>query len=234
MIDYLSWDSEFFQKKTGRIDLSKSNPEQVKSLLNEAKTRKYKLIYLFTSGNIYIGNDTMIQFKGKLVDKKIVYSLIFEKVLFSNDRVSDYTSSEITEDLEKLAYLSGAYSRFFTDKHFEREDFYRLYKTWIYKSVKKDLADKVFIIRDSETIEGMVTLKLNNSTGEIGLIAVSEKSQGKGYGFKLIEACKNWMSLNEIFILNVTTQMENWPACVFYEKCGFVVTKTFNVYHFWL
>ena len=233
-VEYLKWDSQFFNKKIGKIIIKDESLGIVSSLLEESCYENYKLIYLFSPEYLLLENDTLKRFNGKLVDKKIVYRLDFQFDSCQSNKVEEYTSSKLINELEKLAYLSGTFSRYLTDKNFATADFYKLYHIWIKKSIHKELADKLFVVRESKKIVGMVTLKKEKNIGKIGLIATFEDFHGKGYGRQLIEACKKSLKDDLIYVLEVTTQTANQQACLFYEKCRFSKISITNVYHFWL
>ena len=231
-IKLLTWDTDFFQKKIGRIDCSYDT--DLSSLLLQARKEGYELIYVFCNGSLFLPPDVLEKYNGSLVDRKVIYEnnkLISKELSFP---VEEYSSMEASEKLEQLAYVSGSYSRFRLDPHFHPDDFYRMYKTWIAKSVTHEIADKVFVIRDNSQLCGMATLKISADKGVIGLIAVSPLSQGKGYGQILNDACCNELVKHNINTLEVATQLDNVSGCRFYEKCGFSVQSVTNIYHFWL
>ena len=231
-IKLLTWDTDFFHKKIGRIDCG--DQTDLPSLLLQARKEDYELIYVFCNGSNFLPPGILEAYNGSLVDRKVIFEnkkLITKELSFP---VEEYTSTEVSEELEQLAYVSGRYSRFRMDARFHPDDFYRMYRTWIAKSVSREIADKVFVIREKDQIRGMVSLKITDGKGVIGLIAVSLLSQGKGYGQILNDACCNELSQLNIKILEVATQMDNAGACRFYEKCGFSVQSVTNIYHFWL
>ncbi|HEY5591532.1 MAG TPA: GNAT family N-acetyltransferase [Paludibacter sp.] len=233
-LEYLSWDSDFFSKKIGRINCQIKNESELLSLLAKAKEEGYQLIYVFGNADLYFDQFFMDKNHAKLVDRKVLYTKSILSTNENTNTVQEYKDFVTTDELESLAYLSGAFSRFRLDNKFETEDFYRLYKTWITKSVSKDMADKVFVVREHDKVVGMVTLKIQQEVGEIGLIAVSESAQSKGYGKDLINTCINAIVSKGIHQIEVPTQMENIDACCFYEKCGFKIKSITNIYHFWL
>ena len=230
-IEYLAWDSDFFQKKIGQVSVD--NSDNIINILEEAKKTGFQLIYLFGNSNFFVDKEILKQFNGKLVDIKV----LFEKNLDINKIQTfvdlEYKSNILTSDLEQLAYISGEYSRFKLDKNFQKDDFYRMYKIWIENSVKHKIADKVFVVKENDEIKGMVTLKIYSTRGHIGLLAIAPDSQGKGYGKMLISACENELLRKGIFKLEVPTQLHN-SAIKFYEKCDFLIEKVTNIYHFWL
>ena len=231
-IQYLAWDSDFFKIKTGRIWIA--NSDHLAFLLKEAKNTNYQLIYVFGNKDFFVGNDILMQFNGKLVDKKVLFEKEVENKKQFTVVVSEYTHDELIAELAELAYISGEFSRFKLDKNFQKDDFYRMYTIWIDHSVKRKIADNVFVVKENGKIKGMVTLKNEDKIGQIGLIAVAPDTQGKGYGKALISACEKELHKKGIVKMNVTTQLDNIQACQFYGKCGFHIKDITNIYHFWL
>jgi dTDP-4-amino-4,6-dideoxy-D-galactose acyltransferase len=169
-----------------------------------------------------------------MVDRKVLYTQKVNNTSQVKYSVEEYNSDILTKDLEYLTYLSGSYSRYKLDLNFAKDDFYRLYKTWIEKSLSKEITDKVFVIRFDNEICAMMTVKLFTDYSQIGLFSVSDKIQGKGLGRSLINTGINFTLFKNLTKISVPTQMDNLVACRFYEKCGFEVESIINIYHFWL
>jgi len=230
-IEYLAWDSDFFKKKIGRVSIG--NSDNLENILKRAKDTNYQLIYVFDNEQFNVENKVLKQYNGKLVDRKVHYHRWITELSPFSEQIENYTGN-LTEELENLAYMSGAFSRFKLDKNFAEGDFYRMYKIWIAKSLDGQFADNTFVVRESGKIKGIVTLKIDDTKGHIVMIAVSPDAQGKGYGKALINTCENKLLRNGISTLEVPTQLDNIQACKFYEKCDFRIREIINVYHFWL
>jgi len=233
-IEYCTWDSGFFDKKIGKIEYDWSPEGDLIQLFQTAKEDGYQLIYVFGDGDTFVPDAVLNQFNGRLVDRKCLYSKTITADDSCESNAVEYKLTELTHDLESLALLSGAHSRFRLDKGFDNADFERLYAIWINRSLKKEIADKIFVVAEPDKVMGMITLKINEDVGHIGLCAVSEAAQGKGYGGNLIKACVNELLSKKVYQLEVPTQMDNRSACRFYEKCGFSIKSITNTYHFWL
>ena len=231
-IEFLAWDSDFFNKKIGRVFIE--NSDNFTTVLKESRKADYQLIYAFGRKDFFVDDNVLKQFNGHLADRKVLYEKKIETIKDEEPFVSEYKNNELIPELEELAYISGEYSRFKLDKNFDENDFYRMYKVWMENSIKHLLADNVFIATENNRIKGMVTLKIDKGKGHIGLIAVSPDMQGKGYGKALIAACENELWRKGACMLEVPTQTGNIQACKFYEKCGFQIKDITNVYHFWL
>jgi len=231
-IEYLPWDSDFFGFKIGRIIVEKT--DNIVNILEIAKLTNYQLIYLFGDASFFVEDEILGRFNGLLADRKIVY---LKEIKIKNEPssfVSEYRDNKLSSEIEQLAYESGKYSRFKLDNHFRKDSFYQMYKVWIENSIKKQIADNVFITIVDNSIKGVVTLKIDDKKGQIGLLAVSPNMQGKSHGKSLINICENELLSKGISKLEVTTQINNKQACTFYEKCGFKIKEITNIYHFWL
>ena len=228
----LTWDSNFFNKKIGRIDVKDDYANLVENL-EKAFKQKYDLVYIFGDKNTNIPSEILEKFNGKIVDRKITYTAQIESLQTKSTTEIKEFDKQNGSKLYDLAYLSGTHSRFKLDEGLSIEHFKRLYREWIDKSVSHQIAKKVFVYEDNEQIKGMITLGLNGKAANIGLIAVDETLQGKGVGMSLIDTCVQYCKTESIATLDVKTQLYNDQACKFYEKCGFTEKSVQNIYHFW-
>lgn len=226
MIESLKWDSEFFGFKVGKLNYTDE------SSLGELEVSGNKLIYLFS--------DKIIpQLASCLVDKKATY--IQE---LSSENLMNIESIQINEfdpkinsysDLLELAFESGIYSRFYTDKNFINNEFRRLYKRWIDNSLEGLSNYKIFVAEDDcRKLLGFITIgSKNEHLADIGLLAVSSASRGKKIGTKLIEFSKRFAFSNNLKQIQVVTQLQNIPATILYEKTGFSLNEINYIYHIW-
>jgi len=233
-IEYLEWDSRFFNLNVGRILLNNinlyNNFEEVLSQIND-----YDLIYIFSLTQIPV----ISQVNLKLVDVKRTYKLDlanFKLDKISNDftnNINVYDKTFVIPELEELAYKTGEYSRFKTDSYFDTSSFKRLYKTWIENSVKKINCDEIYVYSLNDRIVGFVTVKFDKNSCRIGLIGVDENYRGMQVGGNLIKKVINEASFRNITSIYVDTQKDNQIACRFYEKYGFKIHLEQYIYHYW-
>ena len=231
---HLNWDSDFFNRKIGKIIFSSNGriEELIKSL-EKAKLMNYDLIYVFSDPDFVIEDEILQRFNGNLIDTKLKYHRRIPSEISSfNLKVSIFDSKIPTADLINLALTSGDYSRFQKDKRFTESDFIRLYTTWLIKSITKEIADEVFVYIENDKILGFITLSIKNSRGEVGLFAVFKDAQGKGIGTKLLVKVYKYLLDHKIDQLYIPTQKENIPACRFYAKKGFHIISEQSIYHF--
>ena len=230
----LKWDSNFFNRKIGKLTYSKKDTEESLSLaLRKATQEDYKLIYVFDESTTKIDTSICSIFNERLVDTKIIFKkTIHAKTHPISKHIKSYTSNKIRKELSDLAQLSGNFSRFKTDTHFSTIEFTSLYDEWIEKSVARKIADEVFVYEESNKIIGFISVSIANQIGSISLIAVDPKHQGKNIGSLLLAHLENYLISNNIKALLVATQKINELACGFYKKNGFIVLSSQDIYHF--
>lgn len=231
----LDWDTNFFGMAVARITEPDLNEQELSDTLAELKAKGVALAYWPSIREC--GKDAIKQFGGNLADNKTTFAMDFRALSFgevvSTDIVESYTQSMPLKEIEDLAIQSGEYSRFAVDRNIPRDKFVALYSLWINRSLRKEIAEEVLVIREGERVVGLVTLGDKNGRGDIGLIAVDRNYRGKKYGEKLVRAAQRWFVKNGYEFGQVVTQGMNLPACNLYKKCGYSVENVEYFYHFW-
>ena len=169
-IQLLDWDSNFFGYKVGKLNLSKTDFIN----LNKIETKSFDLIYLFVEQNI--DEYLFYQCRGELQDIKIEFA---KHVNFKDNNLSETVNITIkpivilTDELFHLVLESGVFSRFKQDKNFVNNEFERLYRAWIDKSIN-DRNGKVIGAFINDELIGFISLSLKLGVLDIGLIAVHQ------------------------------------------------------------
>lgn len=221
----LEWDSHFFKKKIGEIFIA----EEKITVIDECS---YDLIYVKSTKEISLKINGFLR---DYSETKVIFSQDGLKPLQLMDEcvVSVFDTNIKKEDLYKLAFESGKFSRFKLDKNFEQDTFKKLYKQWIDNSFKKILADAILVFKEKEKVLGFVTYKIFGDYATVGLIAVEPESQGQQIGARLINAVEvNILNIG-IKELRIPTQLSNTQACSFYKKLGFKVKEFLFIKHYW-
>jgi dTDP-4-amino-4,6-dideoxy-D-galactose acyltransferase len=226
MITRLEWDSSVFGYPVGKAKFERSKDFK----FNDFKfiSSEFELVYVFSKERITGEYEGLYP-----VDRKVVLARKTERMIDIDLPTVELYQGETTEQLLNLAYQSGKYSRFNRDINFVSNEFEKLYKIWIEKSISRKLSNKVFICSSRCGLIGFSTLLMKKDVAEIGLIAVDIKSRGKGIGSSLILNSVNYAYENKYSQIQVTTQLENSKAIEVYEKNGFEIIELTYVYHYW-
>lgn len=227
IIKLLEWDSSFFNKKIGELELVDSN--QRISNVNDfdliyVKQREDEEVY-FEENNFRLSH----------LEAKVIFSKIIAVTnTFENECIiSALEKSDFKNQLYELAFESGKYSRFNLDGNFQRSEFESLYRKWVDNSLSNEFADEVLLYKQENVILGIVTYKVFDNFATIGLLAINPESQGKGIGSKLVESVENKLSAKGIKELRIPTQLQNIPACHFYTKLGYSINEKLIIKHYW-
>lgn len=234
----LQWDSEFFGFGVAKIVPSQLNSTELDDVIKKLRSNQITLSYWASDPE---DHESQIVAKTAglfLADKKVTYSRKISSgdmsgIMFDR-KIEQYIDNQLNDELLSLALQSGIFSRFRVDKKIPEAKYEQLYKLWIEKSISKEIAESVLVTKISDKIVGMVTVGCKNDRGDIGLIAVNESARGMKIGEMLVNAALHWSAKKGHNTAQVVTQGVNRAACNLYEKCGYHVEKTENIYHIWL
>lgn len=223
--EYLEWDSKFFGKRIGRLDLRHETSPKI-------DVSDLDLLY------VYSEEDGLFELKGftcSYAEVKVVFSKTnFESHSKSMGNVVSVFNSELKpEDIYELAFDSGHESRFRKDPNFEESEFKAMYRKWIDNSFSKSMADDLLICFDEGVLKGFVSYKVRDDHAVIGLIAVDERSKGHGIGAQLIQAVEDIMVQQNIAELRIPTQLGNDGAMRFYSALGYKEIERIQLKHYW-
>lgn len=231
MIEYLSWDSDNFGIKVGNlVFLDKVNEYSLHEAIHEAMKMDYDLLYV---KGVSIPS-SLLSDKIKLVDEKVIYTQktdLTHQSYFDNN-VDSILQQPLSKELLELAYESGKYSRYKIDERLPESVYLNLYRLWIERSLKGEIATDVLAYKSDGIIKGFITYLKKESLVEIGLISTSPDMVRIGIGSKLIKCCLS--NFPEGTMFSVATQKRNEVACRFYEKNGFSISSIEKIYHLWV
>ena len=226
----LQWDSDFFGLRIGRADILSTEDSLFLAARREELKQQFELLYVFDPNNIGFNANG-----ARLVDEKILYSKPCEPRKQYNDIVF-FKQVKPTEDLYRLALVSGGYSRFKLDERLPQGSYERLYTRWIENACPKEGTNKqILTYLDTNSIaKGMITIDYQGELGHIGLVAVDTDCQHQGIGGKIMSTLDGYLFDLGVKTLEVPTQKANIDACCWYEKNGFTIQSVLPIYHWWL
>lgn len=233
--EHLKFDSNLFGYKVAKINKVQMDKKTLKVVLSELSGDGVKLVYWAINPRDARSNLSARENGGLLVDEKITFiKSIGEDEYGKDTRIISYFGHELNQNLVRLAFQSGEYSRFKIDKNFKNNEFEKLYEKWIENSLKRVIAKDVLVYIEGNVELGIVTIGEKNGKADIGILAVDENSRGKSIGTKLVNAAFSLTKKWGFGQIQVVTQGKNEIACRFYERLGFKIEKMENIYHIWL
>jgi len=151
------------------------------------------------------------------------------------DRLAKIRTSRESDipTLRTIAAKSHVDSRFYADGRFDRARCDELYATWIEKSCR-GWADVVFVAEHDGSPVGYLSCHAReDKRGEIGLVGIDERAQGRGLGGALVHAALRWFAERELERASVVTQGRNVPAQRLYQSAGFRTSAVQLWHHRW-
>lgn len=235
-IEGLSWDSDFFGYKVGRLDLQ--NIQSFEENLKENNFDAFKLTYIFVTPDSELLKNQLSNIGAKFLDRKTEYKLDLSdieihKLQNKNLSFKFLNLDDLNNDLYNLSYEAGKNSRFKLDENFKNNEFKNLYDTWLKKSLNKEIAFESIGVYLNEKLVGFITLGNKYDGANIGLIAVDENFQNQGIGHELLNFTFKYLKDKRTNFLYVTTQGLSKQATGFYEKNGFKLLSQVDIYHLW-
>lgn len=237
--EILQWDSSFFGFTVAKIHTDRVSGNEINEIIEDMKIKNVRLAYWASDpGDLEPQSCARIS-NAILTDRKVTYFTALPDVCeysFCNTEtvVEEYHDLVSTPELEELAVQAGTYSRFKVDSQIPENKFLELYKIWIRRSVNREIAKKVFVVRSEGKIAGVVTVGEKDDRADIGLIAVDPSLRGKNAGMALVQVAQEWGVKEGYSVAQVVTQADNVVACRFYEKCGYRIERIQNIYHLWI
>ena len=227
----LDWDSDFFHFNVCRIEGLIENHEDARAIDCMMEAGNFKLAYYASSKELFLEPTHTLEIK--LVDKKTKYIKEVGSTAKYYPSISSYEYDYPNGILLDLAVQSGIYSRFNIDKKIGQAKFEELYKLWVIKSVRKELAKEVFVHRLHNDITGFVTVSEKDNRADFEMVAVESNHRKKGIGSMLFNHAEKWAYDHRYHHIQVVTQGDNIPACKFYENMGCAIETMQYFYHIW-
>ena len=225
MIHLMEWDSEFFKRRIGRLEVDDESLESIESTLRKARDEGYKyvmcrltrqdqrVIRCLESCGFYL---TDIGVNWEVETRKFAYR---PKGLCPNMRTADGND---VPALRKMAKSLFTQSRFYSDPFYSKAEADALHETWVANSVLSSAADIVFLVPNG----GFVTCKKDSDDhGNIVLIGVKEGQRGQGTGGMLLAEAIEWFKSNNVSSVSARALLKNIEAMNFYSSLGFYIKE---------
>lgn len=232
MINDLNWDSQFFRKKIGSINVDgKIKLSDFISCLNRFSP-KYDCFYINIEGHRKEIIDYCNRQKIFLAVKKNVFKKKTTQRSLNNENIDFNVYISQASEIISLAGQLAKKSRFYSDPRF-RPEAEKLYKTWFLNSIFRKHADKYFASIKEKRVIGFISLKSKLEDLYIDLFVVDKDHRRKGIGSALLKKAENWAFKKGYQTLKVATQDKNIASIATYQKLGYFPSQTIYVYHLW-
>ena len=165
-----------------------------------------------------------------IVDTNVQFSLS-NKISHKNKSNLRFANSSDEADLRALARNAFKYNRFIRDPNISSEIASKIKEEWVGNFFLGKRGKWMIVIEDNSKIIGFLQLiSKNQNTIVIDLIAIDEKSRGKGLAKEMISyAYEN--CLKKDGTIEVGTQIANIPSIKLYSNLSFHMNSASYVPH---
>jgi ribosomal protein S18 acetylase RimI-like enzyme len=232
---YLSWDSEHFGVRIGRVNAARLTADLTADIDQWAISHSIDCLYFLAEPD----PPTMRLAAGmgfRFVDARITFEAQQPRPASPEEtRSIRLAALDDIQDLRRIAGESHRDSRFYVDGNFPPAACDEMYRIWIERSCREPrLAGAVFVAEREHCPVGYISCRVASEVGDIGLVAVDGKCRDLGLGARLVCQALSWFAAQGARRVMVVTQGFNVPAQRLYQKSGFLISSAQLWYHRWL
>ena len=232
LCERLDWDSRFFGVSIARAVPSRVDRATRDAILDWCHAEDVDCLYFLADADA----DTM------RVLEDAAFSRVDDRVTLELEPIPPVSSphadtraaceSDIAA-LRNIAAVSHFDTRFYYDRHFDRERCDELYRIWIEKSCQ-GWADHVVVVERDGNAIGYLTVHLREAnSASIGLVGVDRAHRGQGIGARLMSGALAWISGQPVARVWTATQGRNAASQGFFRSAGFQQVGHAVWYHRW-
>ena len=238
--EFLSWDTEFFGHRIGRINGNQLDDKSVESIFAWSENNGIDCLYFLANSDDPDTIRSAEEHNFQLVEIR----LTMERSLHDWQPDAHPTTSQNLlirpgkpEDilaLQEIAKNSYVDSRFYFDKCFSEEKWQAYYAAWVKKSFSGG-AELVLVAEKEHEIVGYITGKIGESPTEgiYELTGVKPEARRAGVGQKLFRSGLDWYKQNGVEYVWLATQGRNVATQRMIQRNGFITKSCQLYYHKW-
>ena len=234
-VEYLEWDSSFFNKRIARITSSSLTEAEISDSFNWAKSEKIDCLYYLVSG-LEKNATKAAEVNGfHLVDLRVTFIKQLRKPE-KNFVPQWHIRRAVEADLPTLKVMArNAFplSRFKVDTHFNEDKADEMYEVWIQNDLRLDGHDVWVIDVDNQLAAFTSVSQKMDGKAHVGLVGTREEWRGRGLSLELQRFISEELRNEDISEIEVVTQGRNIPAQNLYQRAGYLVQSIDLWYHKW-
>lgn len=235
-IEYLEWDSNFFELKIGKLDVYDNNIFDIKALYRELLNECFDVIYVFKYNSpLYLYGSDHLPIHLSDIILTMSMPLNKEQNLNTNYEFRTKLTSDELQQCYKIAESTSEVSRFYNEKEFGATKTEALYRKWIDNALNQSFSDGIFIEKIEDIIVGIHLIKTNikTNTGYFTLTGVDSKMKGQSIGSKLWnQSFSFWNEQGNVSIIKSPFSIKNIHSFNFHLKMGFnKIEEIKYIYH---
>jgi ribosomal protein S18 acetylase RimI-like enzyme len=240
VVEFLPWDSQFFQFKVARVIMTRLTSDLCEKVLSWCRTNSIRCLYYEADLSDFESLRTAADAGFIPVDVRTVLDFRFaatpaERKSFGPSMAGCAVRPAHLPELpcvKAIARQIGEVSRFHLDPHFQPGASGEMYALWVQK-IYDAMSGVVLVSLRGEQVAGFIACDRQGDVGKIELVGVHSDFQGCGIGNALVKASLGWFCDQNCLKTEVVTQGRNIAALRMYQKAGFRTASATLLYHRW-
>ena len=221
-VEYLNWDSDFFNRRIARITNGCVRTDEVDQILSWALEERIDCLYYLAAGQETNATNPVEDKGFHFVDLRVrfIKDLTKPERPFIPAWHIRRAGEEDLGTLKEMARNAFQLSRFHVDKHFDQTKADLMYEVWVENDLHTTGRD-VWVI-DAEGQLAAYTSVSNKQDGkaQIGLVGTQESWRGRGLALEMQRFICEELQNEGIEEVEVITQGRNIPAQNLYLRAG--------------
>lgn len=238
MINYLTWDSQFFERHIGQLAHPPKDQAGWTAVDADAHKQGLDCVYLLVEIQETAAVVAAQQAGFRMVDIRMTLSREITGETFAIPELPPGASlrpanADDLPTLQAIARQSHTDTRFFSDTHFDPARSAEMYAVWIASYLEEAANVIVWTVVQDGAAQGYLTCRVTGQSGRIGLVGLAPRARGKGLGMALLMAGLDWFASQGARQVEVVTQGKNLPAQRLYQRGGFRSAHLQLWFHKW-
>jgi dTDP-4-amino-4,6-dideoxy-D-galactose acyltransferase len=234
-VEYLIWDSDFFNRRIARVTSGCLRSDEVERILTWAVEERIDCLYYLANGQ-EINSTSLVEANGfHFVDLRVTFikDLTKPEQPFIPSRHIRRADEKDLSTLKELARKAFQLSRFHVDAHFDQAKADLMYEVWVENDLRTTGHD-VWVIDMEGQLAAYTSVSVkHDGKAQIGLVGTQADWRGKGLALELQRFVGEELQNEGIREVEVVTQGRNIAEQNLYQQAGYFTRSIDLWYHKW-
>jgi len=234
-VEYLNWDSEFFNRRIARVTSGWVSTDEIERILSWAVEERIDCLYFLADGQQTSATGLAEEKGFHFVDLRVTFIKDLtkpERTFIPTWHIRRAAEKDLST-LKEMARNAFQLSRFHVDDHFDQAKADLMYEVWVENDLRTTGHD-IWVIDAEGQLAAYTSVSVKkDGKAQIGLVGTQAAWRGKGLALELQRFLSEELQNEGIEEVEVVTQGRNIPAQNLYQRAGYFTRSIDLWYHKW-